>query len=53
MAPKELSFMDVMNKALGEEETKALLADWGSTYKQGTNQLLRYMPKQSDYGDGK
>jgi len=43
----------ILVAALGEEETKALLADWGTTYKQGTNQLLRHMPKQSDYGDGK
>ena len=53
MAPKEPGFMDIMNKAIGEEETEALLADWGSTYKSGQNFLLKHMPKQSDYGDGK
>jgi hypothetical protein len=53
MAPKEPSFMDIMNKAMGEEETKAFLADWGSTYKSGDNYLLHHMAEQSDYGDGK
>ena len=53
MAPKEPSFMEVMNKAMGEEETAAFLADWGSTYKSGENMLLRHMAEQSDYGDGK
>lgn len=52
MAPKEPSFYDVMNKALGEEETKAFLADWSTTYKSGSNYLLKYRPKLSDYGDG-
>ena len=37
MAPKEPSFIDVMNKALGEEETQAFLADWGPTSKSGDN----------------
>ncbi len=51
MAPKEPSFMDLMNKAIGEEETKALMADWGTTFKAGQNFLLRHMPEQSNYGD--
>jgi len=53
MAPKEPSFMDVMNKAMGEEETKTFMADWAKTYKSGENMLLRHMAEQSDYGDAK
>jgi len=53
MAPKEPSFFDVMNKAMGEEETQAFLAEWSPTYKSGQNMLLKYRPKLSDYGDGK
>ncbi len=53
MAPKEPNFIDVMNKALGEEETKAMLAEWSTTYKVGQNQLLHYRHELSDYGDGK
>lgn len=52
MAPKEPSFMEIMNKAMGEDETKAFMADWGNTYKSGDNMLLRHMAEQSDYGDG-
>jgi len=53
MAPKEPSFMDIMNKAMGEEETKAFLAEWGNTYESGKNMLLHHMAEQSDYGDAK
>ena len=53
MAPKEPAFMDVMKKAMGEEEAKAFMADWGTTYKPGQNMLLQHMAEQSDYGDGK
>jgi len=53
MAPKEPSFMDIMGKAMGEDETKAFMAEWGATYESGQNMLLRLMPEQSDYGDGK
>lgn len=53
MAPKEPGFMDVMKKAMGEEETKAFMADWGTTYESGQNMLLHHMAEQSDYGDGK
>ena len=53
MAPKEPTFMEIMGKAMGEEETKAFMADWGTTYKSGQNMLLRHMAEQSDYGDGK
>ena len=52
MAPKEPSFMEVMGKAMGEEEAKAFMAEWGPTFKSGQNQLLQYRPKLSDYGDG-
>ena len=51
MAPKEPSFRDIMNKAMGEEETTAFLSDWSKTYKVGQNSLLKRMAEQSDYGD--
>lgn len=51
MAPKEPKFIDVMNKALGEEETGAFLADWSLSYKVGDNYLLRHRSDLSDYGD--
>lgn len=51
MSPKEPSFMDIMNKSMGEEEVKAFMGDWGKTFKSGQNQLLKYRPKLSDYGD--
>lgn len=53
MTPKAPSVMDIMNKALGEAETEAMMADWGSTYQSGENFLLHHMAEQSDYGDGK
>jgi len=53
MAPKEPSFMDIMNKAMGEEEAEAFVADWGSTYQSGNNMLLHHMAEQSDYGDAR
>ncbi len=53
MAPKEPKFIDIMNKAMGEEEAAALLSDWSPTYKVGNNFLLKYRPELSDYGDGK
>ena len=53
MAPKEPEFMEIMSKAMGEDEAKAFMADWGSTFKSGKNGLLKHMPKQSDYGDSK
>jgi len=53
MAPKKPSVMEVLGKAMGEDEAKVFLADWGSTYKSGDNYLLHYMAEQSDYGDGK
>ncbi len=51
MAPKEPGFIDIMNKSMGEEETKAFFAEWSATYRVGHNSLLRYRPKLSDYGD--
>ena len=51
MAPKEPKFIDIMNKAMGEEETKAFLAEWSQTYHVGQNFLLKHRPKLSDYGD--
>jgi hypothetical protein len=51
MAPKEPSFIDIMNKAMGEEEARAFLAEWSQTYKPGQNQLLKFRKALSDYGD--
>ncbi|MGB5291238.1 MAG: hypothetical protein WBN41_07285 [Lysobacterales bacterium] len=53
MAPKEPAFMEVMGKAMGEDEAKAFMADWSKTYTSGENMLLRHMAEQSDYGDDK
>lgn len=50
MAPKEPSFIDAMNNALGEEETTAFLSEWSVTYKSGDTFLLMYRPELSDYG---
>ena len=52
MAPKEPGFMDIMNKAMGEEETDAFMAEWSKTWKGGQNQLIMYRADLSDYGDG-
>ena len=52
MAPKEPSFDDIMNKAMGEEGAAAFLAEWSQTYYTGQNRLIKYRPKLSDYGDG-
>ncbi len=51
MAPKDPEFMDVMNEAMGEEETAAFFAEWSTTYYQGQDSLLRYRAELSDYGD--
>jgi hypothetical protein len=51
MAPKEPSFDDVMNEAMGEEAAGAFLAEWSKTYYAGQNRLIKYRPKLSDYGD--
>ena len=51
MAAKEPSFYDVMNKAMGEDETKAFLAEWNTTFMSGQNQLLKHRPKLSDYAN--
>lgn len=53
MAPKEPSFMDIMNKVMGEDEANAFLDDWSSTYEAGQNMLLHWMAEESDYGDSK
>ena len=51
MAPKDLSFLDAMKNAMGEEESRTLLSEWSQTYKAGDNMLLRYRPGLSDYGE--
>lgn len=54
MAEEEPSFYDLMSKELGgEDEFNAFMADWGSSFKTGHNQMLKYMPEASDYGDKK
>lgn len=53
MAPKEPAFMDIMQKAMGEEEARAFMTNWSKTYKSGQNMLLKWEPKLSDYGDEK
>jgi hypothetical protein len=46
------SFYKIMSDKLGgEEEFQAFMADWGSTFKPGHNQMLVHMPDASDYGD--
>jgi|GEM_PF-885276 len=50
MAPKQPDFMTVMNKAMGEEEAKAFLAEWSKTYKTGDNWMIEYRADLSDYG---
>ena len=49
MAPKEPKFIDILNKAMGEDETKAFMAEWGSTYKTGDYYLIKHLPKASKY----
>lgn len=53
MAPKEPAFMDIMSKSMGEEKAQEFMNKWGTTFKPGQNQLLKYRPKLSDYGDSK
>ena len=53
MAPKEPGFLDVMKKAMGEEEAQEFMSGWGKTFKAGQNKLLKWEPKLSDYGDKK
>lgn len=48
----EPSFSDVMSEALGgPEEFDNFMSDWGSTFKSGHNQMVKFMPEASDYGD--
>lgn len=53
MAPKEPKFMDIMKKAMGDEEAESFMDSWGETFHPGQNQLLRHRAKLSDYGDDK
>jgi hypothetical protein len=49
MAPKELKFMNIMSKVMGEDEAKAFMANWGTTYKTGDYYMVEYLPKASKY----
>jgi len=51
MAPTDPKFIDVMNEAMGEEETAAFFADWSLTYHAGQNMLIKRRAALSDYGD--
>lgn len=53
MADKKPSFMEIMNKAMGEKEASTFMSEWAKTYKAGDNALAEYMAEQSDYGDSK
>jgi hypothetical protein len=51
LAPKDPDFMAILNKAMGEDEAAAFLAEWSATYYVGQNMLVRHRPDLSDYGD--
>jgi len=52
MADEDPSFYDLMSKELGgEDEFNTFMADWGSSFKTGHNQMLKYMPEASAYGN--
>ena len=52
MADTEPSFAAIMTEALGgEEQFETFMGEWSSTFKQGANWMVRYMPEASDYGD--
>ena len=41
-----------MSGTLGvSDECDTFMSDWGSTYKSGRNQMVRFMPEASDYGN--
>ena len=52
LAPQEPKFMDVMGKAMGEEEAAAFMSEWATNYYPGQNRLVKYRAELSDYGDG-
>ncbi len=44
------SFLDIMTEALGgKEEFNNFMIEWGSTFKVGQNQMVRYLPGASEY----
>ena len=51
MAPKEPKFMDLLKKEMGDDKASEFLKNWGTSYKTGDYFMIRYLPKQSDYGD--
>ena len=53
MAEKEPGFMDIMNKAMGEEEAAAFVATWAESYWVGEKYMLKHQPALSDYGQKK
>ncbi|MCH8227469.1 MAG: hypothetical protein IIC63_03530, partial [Proteobacteria bacterium] len=46
------SFLDIMTETLGgKEEFNNFMSEWGSTFKVGQNQMVRYLPGASDYSN--
>jgi len=51
-ADNDPSFFDLVSDALGGPEAFAeFMTDWGSTFKTGHSELVRYLPEASSYGD--
>jgi len=54
MTANDPSFMDIMTREIGgPEKLDAFMADWGSTYKVGTNMMVKRMPEASNYSKDK
>lgn len=52
MSDEDPSFYDIMTKELGgEDEFNTFMADWGSSFKVGRKEMVKYMPEASDYGN--
>jgi hypothetical protein len=52
MSETDPSFYDVMSAELGGQEAfDAFMSEWSATFKTGSNQMVRYMPGASDYGN--
>jgi hypothetical protein len=52
MSEEEPSFYDIMVEELGgQDEFEAFMSDWGSSFKTGRSQTVKYLPDASDYGN--
>ena len=52
MDSSDPSFASIMIKELGgEDEFNTFMAEWGDTFKTGTNRMVKYLPDASDYGN--